>query len=65
MIKETNVYKRMGFDNRKEYLLQLSNEYDMPSRDIFKMANLLGSSEDFDGLIVALEDFDCTIEAWL
>ena len=50
-----NEYQINGFANRKEYLESLCEEY--PKDIVFMLADLLGSSEDFDGLIASLEDY--------
>ena len=50
-----NDYTANGFKDRRAYLESLCEEYD---RDIvYMLADLLGSSEDFDGLITSLEDY--------
>jgi len=51
-----NNYQEYGFNTRKEYLISLADEYGLPVSEVFAIAGLLGSSEDFDGLISALED---------
>lgn len=49
-----NVYEQNGFANRQEYLDSLAEEYgDM----VYDVADLLGETEDFDGLITTLEDY--------
>ena len=49
-----NDYTANGFKDRRDYLESLCLEYD---RDIvYMLAGLLGSSEDFDGLVTSLED---------
>ncbi len=53
-----NQYHVMGFKDRSDYLTSLVTEYDIPKKAIFCIANILGSNEDFDGLIVALEDYE-------
>lgn len=45
-----------GYKNRREYLDSLVNAYGLPRETVFTMAAMLGPSEDFDGLIVALDD---------
>ena len=50
-----NDYQANGYANRKEYLLSLCEEYDRTI--VFTLADMLGASEDFDGLITALEDY--------
>lgn len=51
-----NPYKNAGFENRREYLESLADEY--PADIVYALADILGPSEDFDGLITALEDAD-------
>ena len=50
-----NDYQAQGYANRREYLLSLCEEYDRTI--VFALADMLGASEDFDGLITALEDY--------
>jgi len=50
-----NHYTENGFKDRREYLLSLCEEYDRTI--VFALADMLGASEDFDGLITALEDY--------
>lgn len=49
-----SIYTDNGYANRKEYLSELAEEYgaDMVSA----LISVLPASEDFDGLINALED---------
>ena len=49
-----NQYTENGFANRRDYLESLCEEYDRDT--VFTLASILGSSEDFDGLITSLED---------
>lgn len=51
-----SAYIEAGFNTRKEYLMSLVEEYDVDKGTVFAIASLLGPSEDFDGLIAALED---------
>ena len=51
-----SIYEENGYTNRREYLESLAEEFDVPSETVFTLASLLGKSEDFDGLINALED---------
>ena len=50
-----NEYQANGYANRREYLESLCEEYDRTI--VYTLANLLGSSEDFDGLVTSLEDY--------
>jgi hypothetical protein len=49
-----NIYKENGYENRRDYLESLCEEYDRDT--VYSLASILGSSEDFDGLITSLED---------
>jgi hypothetical protein len=49
-----NIYKENGFENRRDYLESLCEEY--PRDAVYALASILGASEDFDGLITSLED---------
>ena len=51
-----NPYKEAGFENRRDYLESLTEDY--PADVVYALADILGPSEDFDGLITALEDAD-------
>lgn len=51
-----NPYKAAGFESRRAYLESLTDEY--PADVVYALADILGSGEDFDGLITALEDAD-------
>tara|TARA_R110002126_G_scaffold1988_1_gene11771 strand:- start:6800 stop:6976 length:177 start_codon:yes stop_codon:yes gene_type:complete len=50
-----NEYQLNGFADRKEYLESLCEEY--PRDIVYALASILGSSEDFDGLVTSLEDY--------
>ena len=47
-------YQHQGYESRKDYLESLCEEY--PRSVVFALAAMLGPSEDFDGLVTALED---------
>lgn len=49
-------YKEKGYENKKDYLESLSDEYCIPLYVIEALSDILGPSEDFDGLINELED---------
>ena len=49
-----SVYTDNGYANRKEYLKELADEY---GKDlVYTLTSVLPASEDFDGLLIALED---------
>lgn len=49
-------YRQKGFSSRDEYLDSLAEEYNVAKIVVYGLAEILGPSEDFDGLINALED---------
>jgi hypothetical protein len=51
------IYEENGFTSRKEYLESLAEDYDMDYEDVEMLAATLGETEDFDGLVTALEDY--------
>ena len=53
-----SIYTEQGFQSRKDYLVNLANDFGLPVNTVFMAASTLGPSEDFDGLISTLEDID-------
>ena len=51
-----SAYTDNGYNSRKHYLQCMSEDYNVPLEIVYSLASVLGSSEDFDGLINALED---------
>lgn len=47
------IYQKQGYKNRKDYLDSLAEEY---GDNVYALADLLGPSEDFDGLVTNCED---------
>lgn len=47
---------------RKEYLTGLAEDYGIARTDVFMIADLLGESEDYDGLVSMLEDLADSLE---
>lgn len=60
-----DVYKEAGFEGRENYLNYLSDEYGVDIDIINALAELLGPSEDFDGLISSLDDFSNTNDIYV
>ena len=52
------LYLEYGAESRAEYLANLAEEYDVPLETVQAMADVLGPSEDFDGLVTSLEDME-------
>ena len=51
-----NVYTMNGYKNRRDYLENLASDMGLDRELVFSLASILGSGEDFDGLITNLED---------
>ena len=52
------AYQIHGYNTRKDYLKSIANEMGIDVNTVYLTADLLGSSEDFDGLISTLQDLD-------
>ncbi len=46
-------YAEEGYNSRREYLDDLADNY---GDAVYALADILGPSEDFDGLLASLED---------
>ena len=53
---ERAVYKEHGYDSRADYLNSLEDEYGVDGDTVHALADMLGSDEDFDGLVSSLGD---------
>ena len=53
-----NIYQQNGYSSRNNYLSHLSEDYGILVDDVMELADLLGPEEDFDGLLVALNDYN-------
>ena len=51
-----NIYTENGYASRRDYLDQLADEMTADRATVYLLADLLGESEDFDGLVSMLED---------
>lgn len=51
-----DIYKKHGYSNRAEYLKSLAEKEGADLSAVIMLADLLGPSEDFDGLIVMVQD---------
>ncbi len=52
-----NLYIENGYKNRRDYLENLALDLGIDQKTVFTLASLLGSIEDFDGLVSSLEDY--------
>jgi hypothetical protein len=54
------VYTSNSYKDREDYLSSLADDRGIDRMAVDMIADILGESEDFDGLIGALDDFeDC------
>lgn len=51
-----NKYKENGFKNRNDYLDFLADDYGVSAYQVHVLAQMLGETEDFDGLITSVQD---------
>lgn len=56
-MKTENIYQQHGYENRQEYLESLAEDYGVDFEVVEAIATTYGPEEDFDGLIMALEDY--------
>ena len=52
-----NIYQENGYKSRMDYLECLADDYGVSLDTVIVLSDLLGSSEDFDGLVTAIEDY--------
>lgn len=55
-------YTAQGYASRRDYLDSLAADFGVTPRTVYAMAQMLGASEDFDGLVTALEDYADELE---
>lgn len=53
-----SIYTDEGYKGRRDYLACLADDYGVDRATVFMLADLLGPSEDFDGLVSQLEDME-------
>ena len=51
-----SIYTEKGYADRQDYLRCMSEDYNVDIQTVRMLANLFGPDEDFDGLLVSLED---------
>ena len=51
-------YTRHGYKGRGDYLNSLAEDHGVEPFAVNMMADILGDSEDFDGLVTELEDME-------
>jgi hypothetical protein len=56
-INSNEKYTANGYKNREDYLQSLAKDFGIDRSAVSMISDMLGPSEDFDGLVSALEDF--------
>ena len=56
-----NIYIRNGYKNRSDYFNNLSERFNIDINSVWALSDMLGSDEDFDGLVSSLDDFQYLI----
>lgn len=51
-----NIYQENGYENRREYLESVADDFGVSFSQVASIASLLGSGEDFDGLVSMVSD---------
>ena len=59
-----NIYQEHGYENRKEYLNSLAEDFGVDEGMVYSLASVLGKIEDFDGLVTSLEDIEAGDGGW-
>jgi hypothetical protein len=53
-----NVYEMNGYADRQDYLDDLADNMGIDRSIVSALADMLGETEDFDGLVTSLEDIN-------
>lgn len=51
-----SIYTDNGYKNRRDYLQSLADDNGVDIDEVMAVANIYGPSEDFDGLVTAVQD---------
>ena len=57
-----SIYTENGYASRSDYLKCLAEDHGVPLSIVRALAGVLGPSEDFDGLVTAVEDASDSME---
>jgi hypothetical protein len=53
-----NVYEMNGYADRQDYLDDLADNMGLDRSIVSALADMLGETEDFDGLVTSLQDIN-------
>ena len=51
-----SIYEQHGYESREDYLISLADDHGVEVELVYELAGVLGSDEDFDGLVTEIED---------
>jgi hypothetical protein len=57
-----NAYTLNGYKDREDYLQCMAEDYDISLEEVKAIADSLGETEDFDGLVMLLQDYKELVE---
>jgi hypothetical protein len=52
-----NIYTENGYKDRQDYLINLADTFGIGIKEVKLVSDMLGETEDFDGLVTCLEDY--------
>ncbi len=52
----SNIYIENGFKDRRDYFRHLADEHGISIQAVYILSDILGTEEDFDGLVSACAD---------
>lgn len=61
-MNEQNIYQENGYKDRQDYLECIALDYGVPLEVVISLTEVLGENEDWDGLVLALEDAEGMFE---
>lgn len=56
-----NPYLENGYKDRQDYLCCMAEDYGVPLKTVEMLADLLDPNEDFDGLVISLQELHRSI----
>lgn len=62
MNEQKTIYQENGYKDRQDYLECIALDYGVPLEVVISLAEVLGENEDWDGLVLALEDTEGMFE---
>ena len=57
-----SIYKDEGYESRQDYLNCLADDNGVSRDAVYALADMMGTDEDFDGLVTSVEDLGSIFE---